>query len=66
MDLPISSQAPSYRPWLVCVECDCSSDIMLKRTHDKFAVPLCANHCNAEHIELTYDKIQGYYFIVGR
>jgi hypothetical protein len=54
----------AYKPWLDCVECDSPSDMMLKRTYDKFAVPLCSKHYgNTEHIELTRDDVQGMYFI---
>ena len=53
-----------FKPWLNCVVCERSSDAMLKRTFDKFAVPLCYMHYgNTENVELTHDNIQGYYYI---
>ena len=56
----------AYQPWQTCVECSWpnSSDAMLKRRNDRFAVPLCRRHMgDTENIELTHDDIQGWYYV---
>ena len=54
-----------YNPIEDCVECAYpnSSDAMIKRRNDKFAVPLCARHYgDTENLELVWDDIQGFYY----